>query len=191
MFEACTLRRMMTKEQISERNRAYYYSHKEKVLAKQAEYRARVRPIRNAKKRIYNHAVYPRLRIRLGMRPKAEYLAIVRVDPAVKTRRKYLYAQIHNLLKKGLSHSRPHKYIGLTCHQLRAHLEAQFTPEMSWQNYGSYWEVDHIKPLTAFNLLDPQEFAACSHYSNLRPLTSVQNRKRIVMRPYPRPINRG
>ena len=41
---------------------------------------------------------------------------------------------------------------------------------MSWDNYGSYWEIDHVKPCSAFNLADTKEQQQCFHWSNLQPL---------------------
>jgi len=37
-----------------------------------------------------------------------------------------------------------------TAEELREHIESQFTGNMSWDNYGTYWSLDHIKPRKAF-----------------------------------------
>lgn len=64
--------------------------------------------------------------------------------------------------------------------QLRQHLESQFTPEMNWNNYGTYWEVDHIIPqsLFSFTTYQDEQFQICWSLTNLRPLTVVENRSR-------------
>jgi len=54
-------------------------------------------------------------------------------------------------------------------------LEKQFNENMSWNNYGSYWEIDHIKPINTFN---PQEKLKAFYYTNTRPLTITENRCR-------------
>lgn len=63
---------------------------------------------------------------------------------------------------------------------LKQHLESQFTPEMSWNNYGSYWEIDHIIPQNLFNITDEKckDFQICWSLKNLRPLPVVENRQR-------------
>ena len=38
--------------------------------------------------------------------------------------------------------------------------------EMTWDNI----HIDHIKPVSAFNLDDEDEFLNCCHYSNMQPL---------------------
>ena len=63
---------------------------------------------------------------------------------------------------------------------IKEHLESQFTPEMSWDNYGSYWEIDHIIPQNLFNITDENclDFKICWSLINLRPLSVTENRQR-------------
>jgi hypothetical protein len=58
------------------------------------------------------------------------------------------------------------------------YLEKQFDSKMSWNNYGVYWEIDHILPCASFNLSNLEEQQKCFHYSNLRPLTVSDNRSK-------------
>lgn len=72
--------------------------------------------------------------------------------------------------------SRTFEYLGCDYDTARKHLEAQFKPSMTWKNHGLVWEIDHIKPLAAFNLMDETERKAASHYTNLQPLNKLENR---------------
>lgn len=65
--------------------------------------------------------------------------------------------------------------------QLKEHLESQFTLEMNWLNYGSYWELDHIIPKSQFyfETFDCREFRICWSLINLRPLSSYDNVQRL------------
>jgi len=66
-------------------------------------------------------------------------------------------------------------------------IENQFYPHpssgkmMTWENYGKPadgsegWDVDHIKPLASFDLLDEGQFKQASHVSNLQPLWHLDN----------------
>lgn len=64
--------------------------------------------------------------------------------------------------------------------QLKEHLESQFTSEMFWDNYGSYWEIDHIIPQNTFNFETENDidFKICWSLMNLRPLEKSANRQR-------------
>jgi hypothetical protein len=60
--------------------------------------------------------------------------------------------------------------IGCTIEECRNYLEAQFYPEMNWENHGKIWEIDHIKPCASFDLTNLEEQEKCFHYTNIQPL---------------------
>jgi hypothetical protein len=62
--------------------------------------------------------------------------------------------------------------LGATVAAVRQHLEAQFQPGMSWENYGD-WHVDHITPLASAKTME--EVAALCHHTNLQPLWAEEN----------------
>lgn len=77
---------------------------------------------------------------------------------------------------RGTNKSAPtRELLGCTIPELRAHLEKQFRPEMTWENYGPVWHVDHVRPCAAFNFLDPVQQHECFHYTNLQPLFAAEN----------------
>ncbi len=41
--------------------------------------------------------------------------------------------------------------VGYTLEQLKKHLASDFDGKMTWDNYGVYWHIDHIVPISAFN----------------------------------------
>lgn len=65
--------------------------------------------------------------------------------------------------------------LGCSIPELRAHLEQQFRPGMTWENYGPVWHIDHICACAKFDLLDPVQQRECFHYTNLQPLFAVEN----------------
>lgn len=65
---------------------------------------------------------------------------------------------------------------GLSWEDLKAHLEYKFQPGMSWDNYGrDGWHIDHIRPLSSFDLTDIEQLKQACHYSNLQPLWAKDN----------------
>ena len=58
------------------------------------------------------------------------------------------------------------------------YLEQMFTPDMSWDNYGEYWEIDHIKPIDAFDLNDEDQLYEAFKYTNTQPLKKEDNREK-------------
>ena len=63
--------------------------------------------------------------------------------------------------------------VDFTLDELITHLESQFRNGMSWTNYGSLWHVDHIRPLSWFNL--ETEFKQAWALTNLQPLEASLN----------------
>jgi hypothetical protein len=64
--------------------------------------------------------------------------------------------------------------------QLKQYLEIQFDENMNWDNYGTYWEVDHIIPQNLFDvtIAESKDFQICWSLMNLRPLEKSANRSR-------------
>ncbi len=60
---------------------------------------------------------------------------------------------------------------------LRKHLESLFTKEMTWENYGTYWEIDHIISATKMAKAG-YSVEEINKLSNLRPLSKKENRER-------------
>lgn len=61
-------------------------------------------------------------------------------------------------------------FLSCTIPEFKQHLELLFLPEMNWLNYGTIWEIDHIKSCASFDLTDPKQQEECFHYTNMRPL---------------------
>jgi len=57
----------------------------------------------------------------------------------------------------------------------KGHRMSQCKPGMTWDNYGSHWVIDHIIPLSAYDLSIPEHVLEANHYTNLQPLTKLAN----------------
>jgi len=70
-------------------------------------------------------------------------------------------------------------FVDYELNQIFSLLESKFSDKMNWDNYGSYWEIDHIKPLNHFYDL-PIEEAVREAWSldNLQPLEVSLNRSK-------------
>ena len=67
--------------------------------------------------------------------------------------------------------------LGCSIDFLKGYLASKFQTGMSWDNYGE-WHIDHIKPLSKFNLKDRQRLLEAIHYTNLQPLWAIDNIKK-------------
>lgn len=79
---------------------------------------------------------------------------------------------------KGLKSGRSwESLVGYTLKELQRHLEKQFKNGMSWDNYGTYWHIDHKIPIVVFNFekSDDLDFKRCWSLKNLQPLLAIEN----------------
>jgi hypothetical protein len=67
-----------------------------------------------------------------------------------------------------------------TVADLKTHLERLFQPGMSWDNYGTVWEIDHKIPKSLFCYEHPEDidFHKAWGLQNLQPLWVSVNRKK-------------
>jgi hypothetical protein len=92
---------------------------------------------------------------------------------------------MYECLKGSKDWRRSEALIGYSFADLRIHLERQFAPGMSWDNYGD-WHVDHIVPLSTFHITSPDDPAMKQAWAmtNLRPLWATENLKKGAKRLY-------
>jgi len=64
---------------------------------------------------------------------------------------------------------------GTTSNEFRAHIERQFTRKMTWENHGKVWHLDHIMPLSKFDLSDRNQLLIACNWQNFQPLLARKN----------------
>ena len=62
-------------------------------------------------------------------------------------------------------------YLGCTEQEFYEYITSKLTDEMKEQGF----HLDHIKPISKFNLDDEEEIKKCCHYTNIQPLLAVDN----------------
>jgi hypothetical protein len=96
-------------------------------------------------------------------------------DPIYKLRNRLRYHYRRAILLGGKKYSNTLNVLGCSLKFLRKWFEFNFEPEMTWENHGTYWDIDHITPLSSFshdNLKNNQE---CFGWKNLCPLEKIAN----------------
>lgn len=104
----------------------------------------------------------------------------------VKRRHEDLDFRLKNNMRSRLSHALKNKtkggktidYLGCSMEELRLHLKSQFQENMTWENYGSEWHIDHIKPCCLFDFSKEEEIKLCFNYQNLQPLWKLDNMRK-------------
>ena len=177
---------LRNKEYFRQRNKEWREAHKEERRQQNAEWRAAhpgYRPPGTQGQTL--EGLDPSLRRDPGRSPterKASYARkALHEDPATHLR-SVLRVRINHALRGGRKAGSAVRDLGCTVDELRAYLEAKFRPHpqtgepMTWENHTTDgWHVDHILPLSGFDLADPEQFKRACHYTNLQPLWWHEN----------------
>lgn len=152
------------KERISARRKRHYKNNKKRLLAINKKWREEHRDERREYMRTYMATYIP------------ERLAS---DLAFKLSR-YLRSRLYKAIRGYQKAGSAVKDLGCSIEFLIAYLQEQFYGDMSWDNYGSYWEIDHIEELHTFDLTDRKQFLKAVHYTNLQPMTIPEHQKKTA-----------
>ena len=143
------------KDKFKEKVLNYYKLNKKRILQQQYEYICKNRKIRNlaARKRYYKKMMDPSFRIIQAIRARTK--GVLKGTDKSKTSFEYLGVPNVEFFWR--------------------HLEKQFKPGMTRENYG-LWEVDHIKAVSTFDRTDPKQLKICFNYKNCQPMWSLDNK---------------
>lgn len=179
--------RLINKEKLSESNKRYRVENRETIIIQQKESGLKNKDKkseydRNYKKlnkdKIYSRQKdwtnrnKDRLRIknRESMRRRWKNEPKFRLNSNIKV---MIYLALKGK-KCGVSWK---SLVEFTLEELVNHLESQFSDNMNWENYGSYWHLDHKRPKSWFhyNNVEDKEFKKCWSLNNLQPLLAKDN----------------
>ena len=100
----------------------------------------------------------------------------LKTDRAFKLKH-FLRKTINRAFFQKKPNMRSMRLVGCTIDELIAYLEIRFQSGMSWNNHGK-WHIDHIKPLSKFDLTKKSEVMKACHFTNLQPLWAKDNMKK-------------
>lgn len=178
------------KAALNEKNRAYYQENREKLCLQKKEYESKNKEQIKAKRREYylKNREYIKAKSNAYYQENREHV-IERNNRYERERRQRdpifrLILNTKGAVYKALVRENGGKYgsktldaLPFTIDQLREHLENQFDEHMTWDNYGDYWHVDHIYPLSLlpYDSLEHPHFTLVWDLNNLRPLSAHEN----------------
>lgn len=149
--------KLKNQEKVKKTNSEKYYKNREKVLRQQKEYMQRPE-IKSRYNQHCNNRYKNDIQFKLKVTLRNRINGILKIKDIYKTFQSHIDS------------------LGCTILELKIHLESQFKQNMTWQNHSKYgWHIDHIKPLSSFDLTDPEQVKQACHYTNLQPLWAQEN----------------
>lgn len=147
-------------DKIKDRLRAYHEANREKQIENMKAYRIANAETISAQRREYRHSKRTDTAYQMGQAIRCRIAKAVAAFKNKGTATKS--AKTVNLL-------------GMDFNGVVQWLEFLFEPGMTWKNYGSYWHVDHILPVAAFDLSRDVDQRICFGWTNLQPKTAADN----------------
>ena len=156
----------------------YHETHKEQKVAYDKLYREDHKEQKAANGKIYREshkeqraAYYEANKEQRAAKQKQRRLTDPRFKLSVNLR-----CRLHDALKGNYKAGSAVRDCGCSMEALRLYLESKFQPGMTWANWGiNGWHIDHIRPLSSFDLTDREQFLKACHYTNLQPLWAKDN----------------
>lgn len=125
-----------------------------------------------AEKRI----IAQRFRERYRTDPRFNILQRVRSAIRKKRRKGDLGSLARMAIKRGGASTKFEMLTGYDIKTLASHIERNFSDGMSWDEFLSgNIHIDHIRPLSSFDLTDPKEVREAWRLDNLQPLWAADN----------------
>lgn len=146
-------------------------NNRESERKTEARYRELNPKIIKAKKRRYYIKYKEEVLKKQYARSKNRYHSDIQFKLGYSLRRRLSSALRRYKIEKKVSHV---KLLGCSLEFLVGYLEGKFKDGMTWNNHGK-WHIDHIIPLSIFDLTNPEQVAMACHYKNLQPLWAEEN----------------
>jgi hypothetical protein len=161
------------KEEVKEKSKNYYEANKEEHNKRSINWREN-NPERSKE---LNHKNW--LEIKADpIRRKKKYKKVEDIhkeyykNDVIFKLKKLIRCRLNQSLKANKSNKNNSsiKYIGCSIEEFKLYIEKQFLPEMSWDNWGRIWELDHKKGCCNFDLNIESEVYKCFNYKNQKPI---------------------
>ena len=154
---------------LSQKNKEFREKNKEFISNIKKEYWKNLSSekkeiIKNKKKELYN------LYIEKNRENKNKYISKkFENDPMFKLKFN-IRSLIRNSLKREftIKSKKTTEILGCSFEEFKLYLENKFDKKMNWDNQGSYWHMDHIKPISLAKT--EEEVYELNHYTNFQPL---------------------
>jgi hypothetical protein len=142
-------------EKVKAKNDAYYKKHKDSMKVKQKIYMSKpdVRKNRN------------------------EYIRKYKAEKRKNDKSYVIYENLRKRIWKSLKNksNSSKELLGCEIDLYFKWIEFTMTEDMNWENYGTFWNIDHLIPLNKFELNNPEEAMKAFNWKNTWAMKSNEN----------------
>ncbi|MGH7974985.1 MAG: hypothetical protein ACREBR_05640 [bacterium] len=159
-------------------DKAYYQVNRDRLLAKQKIYDKIPKNNRKKAERSKMYRSKNKIKMQGYFRSYCKDREQLDINFRLANRLRHrLYNAIRRSQKKGSAV----RDLGCSIKFFKSYLESKFLPEMTWNNYGLHWEIDHVIPLKDFDLTKRKQLLKAVYYMNLQPLLIKDHREKTSL----------
>lgn len=163
------------RDKILERKKEYHRENRDKILIQKEQYRNDPNNIDKIKEYLKDYRIENKEKLKEWRQNNKILLSEIqrkyrKNNPHCVAWRSLLHSTLDRLGTE--KHGHTIDILGYSAAQLKHHIEKQFQPGMSWENYGD-WHIDHIRPVTNFDINEDVK-VVCA-LENLQPLWAFDN----------------
>jgi hypothetical protein len=165
-------KRLICRKCVNEVSKLYKKNNKERIFAYDKEYKL----IHVDEISEYNARYDKENRTEIQARQTIYQKERRKTDPEFKMAG-VLRKRLGSIMKEigGKKSAKTLELLGCSLNFFKEWLEFRFNSNMTFENHGSYWHVDHVKPCASYDLIDEEDQKECFNWKNLQPLYWKEN----------------
>lgn len=165
------------KDRLKKRNKAYYETNKAEIEIKTKLYRELNKDEIKERRKAISDSRSPEQVLACSEARHTRHKQREAEDPSYKISRLFR-SRVSRAIKEGYGTKsiKVIEMLGCDWDEARTWIESKWVEGMSWDNHSLHgWHIDHIIPVSNFNLADEEQQKICFNYKNLQPLWALDN----------------
>jgi hypothetical protein len=153
----------------------YHKRNRSKIVAKVSSWQRENWQKTMSYKRKYRRSERGLSKMRSYKKAHPEYRKAKTIEERLKRNLRNRICKVKNLTKFRF---KTFELLGYDVRQLKARIEFNFVPGMTWENHGKIWHIDHKKPLSHFDYSDLNQVKLSWMLCNIQPLWAEDNMRK-------------
>lgn len=169
------LYRLQNKDHIISKSKAYYQENKQTLNQQSKEYRiqnsAKIKKQRSEYRQKSDVSAHIKKKNKEYLPIRKEKIKLKRINDLNFKLSEILRSKFNRAIKK----NKYSNFLGCDVVFLKMWLEFNFTNDMTWDNIGKVWHIDHVLPISLFDFTQTSNINICFNWTNLQPMKSTEN----------------
>jgi hypothetical protein len=108
---------------------------------------------------------------------RRDYIRQYKANRRLNDKEFVLHESLRKRIWKCIKNKSKHsiEYLGCSVEEYKKWIEFTMSNDMNWDNYGKFWNIDHVIPISAFNVENIEEMQKAFNWKNTRAIYASKN----------------